>query len=99
MSEGNENITSQGNGVYLLTLRYFRSLFLGSYQSARECLKYSKNKGSGISSISHFPKNEIPKNIFGDFQSFLGVFLGKLELSDNNLRRCFYAEERLQGKV
>ena len=60
-----------------IDLRNSISLQLILPYMTEEC---SKINGFDDLLFSDFPKNEMPKSVFGDSQTFLGMFLGELVL-------------------
>lgn len=56
---------------------FWETRFWENYLTCEKCQKCCKINGFDDLLFSDFPKKEIPKNVFGDFQTFLGTFLGK----------------------
>ena len=59
---------------------FLETRFWGNYPICEKCQKCSKINGFDDLLFSNFPKNETPKSVFGDSQTFLGMFLGELIL-------------------
>lgn len=59
---------------------FWETRFWENYRICEKYPKYSKINGFDDLLFSDFPKNEKPKSVFGDSQTFLGMFLGELVL-------------------